>query len=144
MKVKAIIYQSKQGTSKAYAKLFASIVKVPTFSLEEAKFNVLENSEVIYFSYIDKGKIKDYHKIKDLYDIKAAAIAHILPTTKEEVIKQNDLHARLFLLEGSFDIHKLKGLDKLLAKFVMKDVSKIEHEISKKDLEELLDFYYYA
>ena len=144
MKVKAIIYQSKQGTSKAYAKLFASIVKIPTFSFEEAKHNVLEKSEVIYFSYLEKGKIKDYHKIKAVYDMKAIAIAHVLETTTEKVIKQNDVNTRLFLLPGSFDIQKLKGIDKLISKIVMKDYLKIDHEITEKDLEALLHAYYYS
>lgn len=142
MKVKAIIYQSLQGSSKAYAKLLGSIIKIPVFSLQEAKFNVLEHSKIIYITYLDKGKIKDYLKVKDLYDIQISAVCHILDTTLDEVKTNNQVNEPLFLLAGSFDIQKIKGIQKILCKMVMKD-QKIIHEISEEDIKDLIDYYYY-
>lgn len=131
--IKAIVYCSKYGTTKKYAKSLASILKIPTFSYEEALTNVLADSEIIYFTNVKYGKVEKIDEICQKYQVKYLFVVHMLKL-------EQSFNFPVYELDGYLDFSKLNLFDKLICRMVAKDVT--NKELNYNCFESFLTEYY--
>ena len=67
--IKAIIYTSNAGHTKRYAEMSAEKLGIPAYSLKEAKKQVRKKSDVIYMTWIKKGKLVEELSDEDILNI---------------------------------------------------------------------------
>lgn len=125
MKPKAIIYTSNTGFTAEYAEMFGKETGLPVCALEKAEQRKIP---VIYFGWIMAGNIKGYKKAAKRFDICAVCGVGAYETGSQiDVLKKtNKLPENLpvFTLQGGMDISKLKGMNKLLIRLMVKNLSK--------------------
>ena len=52
MNIKAIVYTSNTGYTAEYARLLGEKTGLPVYSLEEAKQNLTERTEIVYLGWL--------------------------------------------------------------------------------------------
>lgn len=131
--IKAIVYCSKYGISKKYAKSLASILKIPTFSLEEAYTNILDNTEIIYFTNVKYGQVQKLKETSNKYQIKYLFVVHILEFKQTFAMP-------VYTLPGYLDSTKLNLFDKLVCRMVANEI--VNEEPNYNCFESFLSEYY--
>lgn len=131
--MKAIVYTSNTGTTKAYAKLLGEKISLPVYSLDEAKQKIKHNDEVIYLGWIMASGVKGYKEALKSYKICAVCAVGMGATGTQikEVREKNNIADSIpvFTLQGGFDIKKLHGFYKIMMMIMVKTAGK---ELSKK------------
>lgn len=116
----AIIYTSNTGYTKEYAELLSKTICIPAVSIDEAKDYIHSGAEIIYMGWLMAGNIKGYKKAKKKYLIQAVVGVGIADPVfqRDFVIKSNSIgdSMPLFLLQGGFDMGRLKGFYRFMMK----------------------------
>ena len=139
--IKAIIYTSNTGFTRKYAEMLQSETGIKAYNFEEAKQKVHKNEEIIYMGWIMAGTIKNYKKIKIMYNNIIAICAVGMGRPKENQYdylkeKNNINGVNLFYLQGGFDKKKLKGIYKFMINSIEKILRpKLEAKTNKTDEE---------
>ena len=124
--MKAIIYTTNTGSAEQYAKMLAEEIRLPAFSMEEAKSKVEEGSEVIYIGWIMAAQVKGYKNVAKKYKIRAVCAVGMERTgTRTEEIREKTCvpaEVPLFTLQGNFNVKKLHGLYRLMMNMMVKMV----------------------
>ena len=149
---RVIIYKSKTGHTKRYAKILSEELDIPCYSYKEAK--VRDNDEVIFLSYIYASKIIGLSKALNKYNVKAiiavGALAHskdYLNTLKDA----NNIKLPFFYLRGGIDYSKLNFFFRKFLPVIGKDIAKDDKEllnlfknggdfVNKDNLKEVLNY----
>lgn len=138
--MKAIVYTSNTGSTAQYAKLLAHEVKLPVYSLEEARKRIPDDSEIIYLGWIMASGIKGYEQAKKRYKIDAICAVGMgqTGTQMNEVRKKNAISdsTPLFTLQGNFDIKKLHGAYKVMMSIMLKTAGKALTRKTNRNSEE--------
>ena len=117
----AILYTSNTGSTEKYAELLSKEIGVPCFPLKKAK-GIKSGADIIYLGWVMAGNINGYKKARQKYNVKAVcAVGMTSPTAEvaEEIAKNNEADGRkIFILQGGFNLDKLKGLKKSLMKMM--------------------------
>jgi hypothetical protein len=155
--MKAIVYQSNTGHTLAYAKLLSEEVKLPYYTIKEAKEKISEQDEIIFLGWICASKIQGLKKVKK-YQLKCIGAVGSYPNEKEYIEslkKANGVTDNLFYLRGGIDLQKLTGIKKKLLQWVgkmMKKDNSIKNQemiqlftqgvnyVEKENLEEMITF----
>lgn len=133
-----IIYKSKYGASKDYARLVGEKLNIPFFSVKEVSNEMLKNAErILFFSgtFASRIHIAKYMKShsKILKDKDTVLIFNgITPFDKPVIdgfyignfkgtIFQNRAY---FYLPGRLDIHELHGFDKFIINMLISSIEK--------------------
>lgn len=126
--VKAIVYTSNAGHTRAYAELLSKRTGLPAYDLASAGRSLSRGAAVIYLGWIMAGQIRGYKKAAGLYDVRALcgvgmAAGDNLPA---EMKKTNAVPEELplFILQGGFDMEKLHGIYRLMMKLMKKSFGK--------------------
>ena len=126
--MKAIIYTTNTGSAEQYAKMLAEETELSVFSMEEAKSEVEEGSEIIYLGWIMAAQVKGYKTAAKKYKIRAVCAVGMekTGTRTEEIRKKTFVPAEvpLFTLQGNFNVKKLHGLYRLMMSMMVKMVTK--------------------
>lgn len=126
--IKAIVYESYTGHTKEYAELLSKELALPCYELKSAKGIVEKNAEVIFLGWLMAGTIKGYKKAKAYFDIKALCAVGMSGTESQlkDIIKTNKIPTdlKVVLLQGGFEIEKLRGIYKLMMNTMKKTVGK--------------------
>ncbi|MEY7999858.1 flavodoxin domain-containing protein [Clostridium sp. Mt-5] len=123
-----VIYKSKTGFAKKYAKWIAEKLSADIFEFTKANINILENYDtVIYGGSLYAVSINGVKLITQnldkLKDKKIVVFATGASPSREEVISEvrnknftleQQKYIRFFYLRGGFDYSKLKIFDKIL------------------------------
>lgn len=124
--IKGIVYTSNTGYSAQYAKMLGERLSLPVCSLKEA--DIATNSPVIYIGWLMGGFVSGYAKAAKRYEVKAVIGVGMgeTGTQLDTVRKNNKVHEAVpvFVLQGGFDINKLKGIYKLMMKLMVKKLKK--------------------
>ena len=124
----AIIYTTNSGSTRHYAKLLAHETGLPVYSLSEAKKAVCRNSESIYLGWIMAGAVKGYAQAAKLYNIRAVCGVGMTQTgTQIGVTRQKTrvpAEIPLFMLQGNFDLRRLRGAYRLLMRMMVRALEK--------------------
>ncbi|MEA4921076.1 MAG: flavodoxin domain-containing protein [Clostridiaceae bacterium] len=131
--IKAIVYTSNTGYTAQYANLLANKTGLPVFSLKEAGNKLEDGSNIIYLGWLMAGKIKGYNKAEKHFKVSAVCAVGMAAsgTQIDYISKSNSLSPSmpLFMLQGGFDIKKLRGIYKLMMLVMVKTAGKA---LSKK------------
>lgn len=126
--MKAIIYTTNTGSAEQYAKMLAEETELSVFSMEEAKSEVEEGSEIIYLGWIMAAQVKGYKTAAKKYKIRAVCAVGIEKTgTRTEEIREKTCvpaEVPLFTVQGNFNVKKLHGLYRLMMSMMVKMVTK--------------------
>ena len=126
--MKAIIYTTNTGSAEQYAKMLAEQTGLSVFSMEEAKSEVEEGSEIIYLGWIMAAQVKGYKTAAKKYKIRAVCAVGMekTGTRTEEIRKKTFVPAEvpLFTLQGNFNVKKLHGFYRLMMSMMIKMVTK--------------------
>lgn len=126
--MKAIIYTTNTGSAEQYAKMLAEQTGLSVFSMEEAKSEVEEGSEIIYLGWIMAAQVKGYKTAAKKYKIRAVCAVGMekTGTRTEEIRKKTFVPAEvpLFTLQGNFNVKKLHGFYRLMMSMMVKMVTK--------------------
>ncbi|MCI5541596.1 MAG: hypothetical protein MR385_05800 [Treponema berlinense] len=126
--MEAIIYTTNTGSAEQYAKMLAEQTGLPVFSMEEAKSEVEEGSEIIYLGWIMAAQVKGYKTAAKKYKIRAVCAVGMekTGTRTEEIRKKTFVPAEvpLFTLQGNFNVKKLHGFYRLMMSMMVKMVTK--------------------
>ncbi len=124
--IKAIIYTYNTGYSAQYAKMLGEKIGLPVYSLKEA--DVPKNSPVIYIGWLMGGFVSGYAKAAKMYDIKAVIGVGMGETGSQlDTVRKNNKvpeSVPVFVLQGGFEINKLRGIYKLMMKLMVKKLKK--------------------
>ena len=124
MNTKAIIYTSNTGHTARYAKLLGSKTGLPFYTMKEAAKHLNKGDSVIYMGWLMASAVKDYKKAAKRYQIDAVCGVGLGPTgyQMEEVRKANAFPEELplFTLQGGMDMNKLRGMNKIMIKMLLK------------------------
>ena len=69
--MKAIVYTSNTGYTKAYAKLLEKETGLPVYSLEETKNALPKGTEIIYMGWLMASNIRGYKVAAKRYKVRA-------------------------------------------------------------------------
>ena len=126
--MEAIIYTTNTGSTAQYAKMLAEQTGLSVFSMEEAKSEVEEGSEIIYLGWIMAAQVKGYKTAAKKYKIRAVCAVGMekTGTRTEEIRKKTFVPAEvpLFTLQGNFNVKKLHGFYRLMMSMMIKMVTK--------------------
>ena len=126
--MEAIIYTTNTGSAEQSAKMLAEQTGLSVFSMEEAKSEVEEGSEIIYLGWIMAAQVKGYKTAAKKYKIRAVCAVGMekTGTRTEEIRKKTFVPAEvpLFTLQGNFNVKKLHGFYRLMMSMMIKMVTK--------------------
>ena len=126
--IQAIVYTSNTGTTEQYAALLGQATKLPVHSLEEGKRILPSGAEIIYLWWIMAGGIQGYRDAAKRYSIPMVCAVGMEPAGKDlrEFREKNGIPAdvALFMLQGGYLPHRLRGVQKLLMHMITSTAGK--------------------
>ena len=129
--MKAIVYTSNTGYTKAYAKLLEKETGLPVYSLEETKNALPKGTEIIYMRWHMASNIRGYKVAAKRYKVRAVVGVGLCETgcLIEECRKATKIPAEVpfFTVQGGMDHSKLHGINKFMIDMLVKMLD------SKKD-----------
>jgi menaquinone-dependent protoporphyrinogen IX oxidase len=136
--MKAIVYKTNTGSTKRYAEMLAKETGLPAYELSEAFAKLQKGSEIIYMGWLMAGSIKGYKKaLKQFKPLAVCAVGLAFPTEeyKAMLTKMNKIgDSSLFIMQGSFNINKLHGINKIIMNMVASStIKKIEEKAEKTE-----------
>lgn len=126
--MKAIVYTSNTGHTKAYADLLAGKTGLPAYALEDAAKQLEKGAPVIYLGWLFASSIKGYKKAAGRFSISAVCAVGLCDTgtAVDSVRKANSLPETmpLFTIQGGMDKTRLRGINKMMINMLIKGISK--------------------
>lgn len=118
-----IVYESKTGFTKRYAKMLAAKTGFKAFHVKEF-LKIDQGEEVIFLGWLKVGKIQGLNKIRKC-NVKAvcgSGTAQYAEPSTEAVIARNKLEGIPFfyLRGGCLPLKDIKGLDKIMLSMFVK------------------------
>ena len=160
--MKAIVYTSNTGHTRAYADLLACKTGLPIYALEDAAKQLEKGASVIYLGWLFASSIKGYKKAAGRFSISAVCAVGLCDTgtLTAELLKATCIpeDIPLLTLQGGIDRSRLKGMDKLMISMLTKGLasqkqrsaqeermlellSRDESYVSLENLSEVLQWY---
>lgn len=143
---KAIVYESNTGFTKSYAEILSEKTGMPAYSAKDAKAKVSKGSEIFYMGWLCAGSVKGFNKAAKNYDIKALAAVgmrlHTEDAVNDTIERHNIKAAKVFYLQGGFDMKKLHGINKLGMKMIRSVIAKGLDADKNEEEAKMLDMLY--
>ncbi len=120
MQEKAILYTSKAGHARQYAKMLASRIGIPATELGSEHLE--KESSVIFIGWVRAGVVVGLHDALERYRIRAIGVVGLNYQNLKLVdnLQGRCGGAKVFYLQGGFEPDKLKGFDRFAIKFAAK------------------------
>ena len=128
--IKAIIYQSKTGHTKEYAETLSKELKIPCYSVSDAKEKLQQQEEIIYLSWVRATSFVGYKKMNKKYQICCVGAVGAYPKSTEYIEKlktYNHIRQELFYLRGGINYEKLNKFYQKLLKIVGRAIALENH-----------------
>ena len=146
--IKAIVYRSNAGHTKAYAQMLSEQTGIKAYDLRDAGSKLEKNAPIIYMGWLMAGQVKGYKAAFSNFEIKAVCGVGMAPdgTQVEDIKKTNPIpiDCKVFSLQGGFDMEKLSGTYKQMMKtmrfFAGNSLKKKANRTADED--EMLDLLY--
>lgn len=127
--------------------MLAKETGLSAYELSEAVNKLEKGSEIIYLGWLAAGSIKGYKKAKTQFKpLAVCAVGLAFPTEeyKAQLIKMNKVEGgNLFLMQGSYDINKLRGLNRFAMKMMSSAMCKKLEAKTDKTEQELKEYEIY-
>ncbi|MDD4689274.1 MAG: hypothetical protein PHE51_05955 [Eubacteriales bacterium] len=144
--VKAIVYTSKTGNTKEYARLLGEKLALPYYDVKTAIHKLPKNTEIIYLGWLMAGILKGHKKANKHFNIEAVCPVGMLNVKEQldNIIKVNKIQSgiQVFCLDGGLEIDRLNGISKLVMKIMKSGITKglSEKQNKTEDDEKMLKF----
>ena len=116
--MKAIVYESHAGHTRAYAQLIGEKVGLPVYSLQEAREKLEKGTEVLFLGWLMAGIVRGYKKAKKTCQIKAVCavgMGNHTPAAAEKIARQNGMgNLPVFMIRGGLDMEKLSPVYRMM------------------------------
>lgn len=116
--MKAIVYESHAGHTRAYAQLIGEKTGMPVYSLQEAMEKLEKGTEVLFLGWLMAGIVRGYKQAKKAYRIQAVCavgMGNHTPAAAEKTAKQNGMgKLPVFLIRGGLDMEKLSPIYRMM------------------------------
>lgn len=151
----AVIYKSKYGTTKKYAGWIALRLDADLYELSDVRSKDLDNYDtIIYGGPLYVGKIKGINFIIDNYEkisnkniiVFTIGMESDNEKSRDSIIKGNfeeniSQNIKLYHFKGAFNYQELNFIDKILMRFMKKNLeSKSKRELTDDDKNVLKGF----
>lgn len=131
-----IIYTTNAGSSERYAQMLGDKTGFSVVPLEKAG-SVAADEEIIYIGWVMAGSLQGLQDARAKFgSIKAICAVGMMAEEKqaEELRAKNTINEPLFLLQGAFNINKLKGMYKMMMGMMMKMLkSKLKDSVDPEE-----------
>ena len=131
--MQAIVYHSGTGTTERYARALSAESGLRVYSLEQAMKELPKDSHILFMSWVKAGAVEKARAAsKRFYLDGICAVALNTHAGTERALRGQTGVSReypFFMLPGSYDPAKLKGLDRFLMEMMRK---KLNRDIPKK------------
>ena len=139
--MKAIVYESYAGHTKAYAELLSEKLQLPAYSLQEAKAQLTPHTEILFMGWMMAGILKGWKKAKRRYQPKAVCAVGMASHSAEaaqKIGKQNGCgEMPVFMIRGGLDMDKLKPLYRMMMEKLLSVLEKKQDRPA--DMQGLID-----
>lgn len=139
--MKAIVYESHAGHTKAYALLLGEKLKLPVYSLADAKVHLEKGTEILFMGWMMAGILKGWKKTKRRYAPKAVCAVGMAAHTEEaaqKIGKKNGCgNLPIFMIRGGLDMDKLKPLYRMMMEKLLSFLEKKQDRPA--DMQGLID-----
>ena len=149
--MKAIVYTSQTGFTQRYAQLLSEKTGIPAYSAKEAGKALRHADEIFYMGWLKVGDVEGLDLAMDRYTIRGAAIVGMNPVGNGDLWTEakinggtSDGGARIFYLRGGYAPERLKGLNRLMMRFMANSVVKqlqAKGEAATAQEREMLEMY---
>lgn len=116
--MKAIVYTSETGHTKAYAELLSKETGLPVLSLADAAGMIPRRSPVLYLGWLKAGSIQGFRKASGLFNIRAVCCVGMGADGAQlpDIRKKHRLPGAfpLFYLQGGYAPEKLRGMNRFM------------------------------
>ena len=142
--MKAIVYTSNTGYTEKYAQLLAEETGLPVYSLEKARHELAQGTEIIYLGWLMAGQVMGLKKALKMFKVRAVCQVGMGPASRaasaalKAKLDVPDVEA--FTLQGGFDIKKLHGPYKWIMLLKCRQIKKMLEE--KESLNEAQQMTY--
>ena len=127
-KIDAIVYNSKAGHGKEYARIMEEETGVKAYELDAAKTALNSSSKVLFIGWIMGSGIKGYKTAMKSFDVRGVCAVGMAPmgATDNDIKKHNKIpnNQQFFYLQGGFEWDKVSGADKTIMKVIKKKFNK--------------------
>ena len=143
--IKAIVYLTNTGSTAQYAKMLGERIALPVFSLPEAARNLENQTEIIYQGWVMASQVKGYARAAKRFRVRAVgAVGMAAAGTSDQTVRDKTrvpVEIPVFILQGNFQVKKLRGLYRLMMELMVKSVGKALGEKGSRTAQEddLLD-----
>lgn len=145
----AVIYKSKYGSTKRYAELINNSLKGDLFDVKKVNVGELTYyNSIVVLGPVHAGKIAGFEKLKHSLEklgekeiaIVAVGLKKLDKAEKEELFKNNNVpngkeNIKAFYLRGAIDYPKMSFIDRMLFKFLKKQLEKKKDTFTESDKE---------
>lgn len=123
VKIKAIIYTSNTGYTKKYARLLALKTGLEAFELGNVPGKIGKDDPVIYLGWLKAGRLMGLPQAAKQYTLAAVGVVGLGAQSSAQaaaVQKAYRLTVPVFYFQGGFNMDRLKGMDRLLMRCMIK------------------------
>lgn len=140
--MKAIVYTTNTGSSKAYADMLGAKTALPVYAWDDAVKTLDAGTEILYIGWLMAGAVVNLAKAQKRFSVRAVCAVGMTSSKEMEdsVRTRNKLSADmpLFLLQGAYDKTKLHGMYRFAMKIVGAALEKKIAAIPERNEEEEL------
>ncbi len=119
--MEAIVYSSNSGFTARYAKLLSEATGLPAVDVRKVRRKLYRGDDIVFMGWVMAGVIDNYMKMYSLYNVRVLCPVGLMPPGGQVL---ETLHSRnmipdeiaLYYLRGGFDMRKIRGFKKLMAK----------------------------
>ena len=112
--MKAIVYTSNTGSSKAYAEMLGAKIALPVYAWDDAVKTLDAGTGILYIGWLMAGTVVNLAKAQKKYTVRAVCAVGLTASGEmlQNVRTRNKLPADLplFLAQGAYDRKKLQGM----------------------------------
>ena len=120
--MKAIVYTSNTGSSKAYAEMLGAKIALPVYAWDDAVKTLDAGTGILYIGWLMAGAVVNLAKAQKKFTVCAVCAVGMTASKEMEssVRTRNKLPADmpLFLMQGAYDKTKLHGMYRFVMKIV--------------------------
>ena len=140
--MKAIVYTSNTGSSKAYAEMLGAKTALPVYAWDDAVKTLDAGTGILYIGWLMAGAVVNLAKAQKKFTVRAVCAVGMTSSKEMEssVRTRNKLPADmpLFLMQGAYDKTKLHGMYRFAMKIVGAALEKKISAIPERTEEEEL------
>lgn len=143
MAVKAIVYTSNTGFTAEYAHLLGKKTGLDVYTLDAAAKDLCAGTEIIYLGWVMGSLIRGLDRAAKRFSVQAVC-GVLMGTSGSQIPQMRKLNKikediPLFSLQGGFDMNRLKGIYRLMMKFMVKKlIADIEAKPTHSGEDEIL------